>query len=100
MGRTKKKDSSVVFIGEEEDKTPLLQQDAWGLSKSKNTFTSKGLGKNGKINQSATKKKSFLYGDKPFPRSFIQYLFSESSVLIRMFSSLCPPCLLYTSDAA
>ncbi|OXA46490.1 protein YIPF3 [Folsomia candida] len=60
MARTKKKDNSVVFIGEE-DKEPLL------------------------------KKGSNPKNSTPFPGSFIKYLFSEKSVLMRILSSLCPP---------
>jgi hypothetical protein len=84
MGRARKKESSVIFIGEEEDKTPLLQKEGWGS-------TNKKLATNKANLASSTKKKSFICGDKPFPKSFLHYLFSESSIIIRMLSSLCPP---------
>jgi len=79
MGRARKKESSVVFIGDEEDKTPLLHKEGWGSSTKKSR-------------PSSVKKRGFLGGEnKPFPKSFLKYLFSESSVIIRMLSSLCPP---------
>jgi len=86
MGRTRKKDSSVVFIGEDdESKAPLLSpKDAWSASKSPSS-------------KQPQKKKPFSAAKtasdfiKPFPRSFCQYLVSEGSIIIRILSSLFPP---------
>lgn len=82
MVRSKKKESSVVFIGDE-DKEPLLEK-GWTSQSSSNNGTKKG-----RLNRKGVESLNLKF--KPFPSTFIKYLFSEKSVFMRLLSSLCPP---------
>lgn len=74
-------DSSVIFIGE--DEVPLLK-DAWGEKKGKHRAkTHKG--------GISLRKAVLPFKAKRLPTTFMNYLFSQNSVVSRLATSLCPP---------
>ncbi|CAG7726670.1 unnamed protein product [Allacma fusca] len=81
MKNNYKNKSSVIFIDEES----LLPEEAWEEKNGRRDKTSKLRGSWNKI-------KSIPEGKAgSFPETFRNYLFSENSVLTRLFSSLLPP---------
>lgn len=81
MVRDRRHDSSVIFIGEDEE--PLLKE-AWGDRKPK------GRSKNGKPG-SALRRLASPSKARRLPATFFNYLFSEKSVITRLVTSLFPP---------
>lgn len=88
----KRLDSSVIFIGE--DEVPLLK-DGWREDSNKGGLKngSKASSRNHKNSTSSLRKSSLSAAGRlqSFPGTFKRYLFSESSVITRLVTSLCPP---------
>jgi hypothetical protein len=92
MGR-KKKESSVVFIGDDKEPLLLQQNNAWSpiTSNGNKNTTNKSSQVNRRNDTSSKSNNNALDRITTFPGSFTRYLFSKSSVIVRMLSSLCPP---------